>query len=124
MGGGHGRVAWPLQGAETCAHVFQGVALGSQFFAPWGGLSPDTNYGLDLSVGPALVAGPFAVGVMGGAGGCGVTACRRAAALARINHTFLKKSFCHRAHRGPNRGHGAKHLVRSVASVGWAPCPL
>jgi hypothetical protein len=26
---------------------------------------------------------------------------------ARINHPFLKKSFCHRAHRGPSRGHGA-----------------
>jgi len=44
--------------------------------------------------------------------------------LARIHHTFLKKSFCHRVHRGPNRGHGAKHLVRSVASMGRAPYPL
>ena len=47
----------------------------------------------------------------------------RVADRARIRHTFLKKTFWHRAHRGPNRGHGAKHLVRSVASVGWAPCP-
>ena len=44
--------------------------------------------------------------------------------LARINHTFLKKFLVHRADRGPNRGHGVKHLVRSVSSVGWAPCPL
>ena len=48
----------------------------------------------------------------------------RERALARINHTFLKKFLSHRAHRGPNRGHGAKHLVRSVSSVAWAPCPL
>ena len=44
--------------------------------------------------------------------------------LARISHTFLKKSSWPSAHRGPNRGHGAKALVRAVASVGWAPCPV
>ena len=47
-----------------------------------------------------------------------------ARALTRINHTFLNKFLFHRAHRGPNRGHGFKHRVRSVSSVGWAPCPL
>ena len=44
--------------------------------------------------------------------------------LAGSNHTFLKKIYFHRAHRGPNRGHGAEPHVRSVTSVGWAPCPL
>jgi hypothetical protein len=42
----------------------------------------------------------------------------RRISLARIKHTFLKKFLFHRAHRGPNRGHGVKHLVRFVASVG------
>ena len=32
--------------------------------------------------------------------------------VARINHTFLKKFLFHRAHRGPNRGHGVKHEWR------------
>ena len=33
----------------------------------------------------------------------------RRISLARIKHTFLKKFLFHRAHRGPNRGHGVKH---------------
>jgi hypothetical protein len=45
---------------------------------------------------------------------------RRRKGIACINHTFLKKLFF-TAHRGPNRGQGAKHLVCSVC---LAPCPL
>ena len=85
---------------------------------------PHANWTGALAMNQGIVEARTSGSASGGGAGTTMVVGGAAWPLARINHTFLKKSFCHRAHRGPNRGHGAKHLVRSVASVGWAPCPL
>jgi hypothetical protein len=137
----------PLAQAGNGLGLWPGLQLGWAVGPAWNGVGPlaQAENGLGLwpglqwgwSVGPGCNGvGPLARAAMGsgrwpglelgwavGPGWNGVGPLARAAmGLGRINHTFLKKFFS-QAHRVSNRGHGAKHLVRSVSSVAGAPCP-